>query len=43
MDFYLDDTETIIWVVIGVLIAIGYYGMEWYINKPDSKEGNKEE
>ena len=33
---YLNNTEIIVWIVIGLLVGIGYYGFEYYLNKPDS-------
>ena len=40
---WLDDTEIIIWIIIGLLVAIGYYGFEWYLNKPDSIDEDSDE
>ena len=40
---YLNNTEIIVWIVIGLLVAIGYYGFEYYLNKPDSTPDSTEE
>ena len=39
----LDNTEIQIWVIIGLLVTIGYYGFEWYIKKPDTIDEDSDE